>query len=180
MGAKMKSWERYRLKDVEAYRAKKREYAKTPAERAKRREYQRKWREKNRDRHNQLARESHQRNKHKHVERNRNRRLENDYGITTEQKLEMVAAQDGKCGICRRELVLTRGTHLDHSHYNGQIRGILCHVCNTKLAWYESFRGNIEKYLSGSCKPSYKNADDPIWCEHRVKYSQGKTKRRKI
>lgn len=37
-------WQRYRLKDVEAYRKRKREYAKTPKERAYRRNYMRVWR----------------------------------------------------------------------------------------------------------------------------------------
>lgn len=48
---------RYRLKDIDAYRKRKREYAKTPAQRKKRAAYQRLWAAKNREKANSLARE---------------------------------------------------------------------------------------------------------------------------
>lgn len=89
---------RYRAKDVEAYRAKKAEYAKTPEQREKRRLYMQEWREKNRERHNELARQSHERNKHKHVMRNRNYFLKRKYGITHEDYERMLAEQGGGSG----------------------------------------------------------------------------------
>jgi hypothetical protein len=140
-------WQRYRLKDMEAYRSKKREYAKSPEQRKKRAEYQAIWRAKNREKHNQQARESHNRNKAKHINRNRNYHLLKKYGITLEQKIEMIEIQEGKCKICNTEFSCTRATHVDHCHATGKIRGILCHVCNTKLAWYERHKEEIVNYL---------------------------------
>jgi len=42
----------------------------------------------------------------------------------------MFAAQDGRCGICRAELV---GPHVDHLHGTKIVRGILCQSCNLML-----------------------------------------------
>ncbi len=139
--------QRYRLKDLEAYRKRKKDYAKTPIEKEKRRLYQQKWREKNRERNNQLARESHSRNRHKHVDKIKNYHLLSTYGITLQDKIEMMKSQNNKCKICNKDVETTRKAHVDHDHNTGQIRGILCHVCNTKLGWFETYKINIENYL---------------------------------
>jgi hypothetical protein len=139
--------ERYRLKDVEAYRKKKRDFARTPAERAKRVAYMRKWREKNRERHNELARESHKRNGHKHKDRNINSHLMRSFGITLEQKRAMVVSQGGVCLICLEPFKSARSTHVDHCHSTKRVRGILCHRCNTKLGWFERYSDVVKNYL---------------------------------
>jgi len=41
--------QKYRLKNLDSYRKRKREYVKTPEQREKRRQYMRLWREKNRE-----------------------------------------------------------------------------------------------------------------------------------
>jgi hypothetical protein len=142
--------QRYRLKDVMAYRKLKAEYARTPAERAKRVAYMRIWREKNRERHNELARQSHQRNKHKHVDRNRSLALVAKFGITLSDKQAMVDAQNGLCAICAGAFKTSRDRHVDHCHSSNAIRGILCHVCNTRLGWYERHRASVHLYLGDS------------------------------
>ena len=144
---KISKWQRHRLKDLEGYRERKREYAKTPEQRMVRAAYMRKWREENREKFNRQARESHQRNKHKHVNRNREIHLKRKFGITLQDKVSMINAQDGKCAICGREFQCTRSTHVDHCHKSKAIRGILCQSCNTKLGWFEAFRDNIVSYL---------------------------------
>jgi hypothetical protein len=58
------------------------------------------------------------------------------YGITPEQYDAMVLSQEGRCGICECPLTET-GTHLDHSHVTGKVRGILCNRCNVGLGYYE-------------------------------------------
>ena len=143
----LNKWQRHRLKDLEAYRKKKREYARTPAERAKRNIYMQKWKEKNRERVNELARQSHHRNKHKHRNRNRDYALRLAYGISLDTKIMMLEAQNQCCAICSRVLDNTRTAHVDHCHITKKVRGILCHVCNTKLAWYESYGPQIVMYL---------------------------------
>jgi recombination endonuclease VII len=47
---------------------------------------------------------------------------------------KMFAAQDGKCGICKKD----PATDTDHCHKTGKIRGLLCNPCNLLL-------GKIEK-----------------------------------
>jgi hypothetical protein len=69
------------MQNLEKYRKRKREYAKTPNERKKRTEYMRLWREKNRDKHNLQSNESHHRNKHKHIDKVKNYHLMKKYGI---------------------------------------------------------------------------------------------------
>lgn len=145
----LNKFERYRLKDIEGYRKRKREWAKTAEQRKKRTEYMRKWREKNREKHNEQARLSHHRNKHKYVNARRDSHLRRSFGITLKEKEAMLANQGGICLICSRELdISSRVTHVDHDHETGQIRGILCSMCNTKLGWYETNKESINKYLN--------------------------------
>jgi len=146
--------ERYRLKDIDAYRKKKKEWAKTPSQKKYRREYMRKWRQKNRERHNALARASHQRNRHKHVHKYHAYHIKRNYGLTIEQYNEMVLLQSGKCAICEKEMPprdkYTAGTrlHVDHCHVSGNIRMLLCSRCNGALGWYEKYKLSIIEYLT--------------------------------
>lgn len=59
--------------------------------------------------------------------------LNRRYGLTVEQYAAMLAAQYGRCAICRRELLSRRDTHVDHDHISGRIRGLLCRFCNHVL-----------------------------------------------
>lgn len=137
--------ERYRLKDIDAYRRKKAVFARTPSERAKRTAYMRDWREKNRERHNELARQSHERNKHKHVEMNRAWRLRREYGISVSDYDQMFAQQSGVCGICARRYT-TRRLHVDHDHKTGKVRQLLCSGCNGHMGWFEKWRAVVVNY----------------------------------
>jgi len=50
--------------------------------------------------------------------------------------------QKGLCGICGSELMWdSKLTHVDHDHETGEIRGLLCSICNQGLG---SFRDDIE------------------------------------
>lgn len=138
---------RYRNKDVDAYREKKAAYARTPEAREKRTAYMRIWRGKNREKHNQQARESHHRNKDKHKEQIIRDYYVSKYGITLDEKHQMIMAQNGCCKICQKPFKSTRTTHVDHCHKTGIIRGILCTVCNTKLGWLEMYTDKINEYL---------------------------------
>jgi hypothetical protein len=140
---------RYRAKDVEAFRARKRAYTRTPEQREVRRLYMQGWREKNRARHNELARESHQRNKHKHVGKHRLYHLAKKYGITAADYERMFAEQDGKCLICRTDKTGRWSFfHVDHDHATGKVRGLLCVSCNTRLGWFELHGPAITEYLA--------------------------------
>lgn len=139
--------ERYRLKDLDAYRKRKREWAKTPDQKAKRLEYSRKWRALNRDLHNERAKINHQKYKHKYVLRNANYALMFKYGIGLEFYNFMLARQSGGCFLCGRHET-TRRLHVDHDHATGQVRKLLCMRCNTHLGWVEQLGlQKIKDYL---------------------------------
>jgi hypothetical protein len=91
------------------------------------------WYEANRERINAKQREYRRLN----PERKRAYRLKYEFGITVEDYNRMVEDQGGNCAIC---LLPPAGTgrntqrlHIDHDHETGEIRGLLCHACNTSL-----------------------------------------------
>lgn len=51
------------------------------------------------------------------------------------------------CGICKTELKSGKGTHIDHCHFSGRIRGVLCNHCNLGLG---HFKDNYELLLEAS------------------------------
>ncbi len=52
------------------------------------------------------------------------------YGLTLEDYNKLVEKQEGKCAICGR---LDDNLHVDHDHKTGQVRGLLCKLCNPLL-----------------------------------------------
>lgn len=78
---------------------------------------------------------------------NQHRRLK--YGITPEDFINILFAQNGRCRVCR-EFFVTR-IHLDHDHNTKKLRGLLCARCNTSI-WLledEILMENMKKYLKG-------------------------------
>ena len=81
-----------------------------------------------------------------------NKRLLNEYGITLDEWKTMRSKQNGKCAICSAVLSEkpSRGTHVDHSHETGIVRGILCAQCNHGIGHFKNnpdFCINAAKYL---------------------------------
>ncbi len=75
-------------------------------------------------------------------DKQKNKRNLAAYGITTQQRDEMLQAQGGVCAICSASEPQGRGTwHIDHCHTAGHVRGVLCHHCNVGLG---HFRDNPE------------------------------------
>lgn len=68
---------------------------------------------------------------------NRRYNLQSSFGITPEKVTEILAAQGGKCLVCKVELeVPHKHTHVDHDHATDKVRGILCHHCNVGLGHF--------------------------------------------
>jgi hypothetical protein len=61
--------------------------------------------------------------------------IKRTYGITIDQYNAMLEAQGGGCWICSRP-PKKRRLCVDHNHKTGEIRGLLCHLCNRGLAYY--------------------------------------------
>ena len=67
-----------------------------------------------------------------------------NYGLPKGTYANLVAAQEGKCAICKNVAKLA----VDHNHETGKARGLLCHSCNLAVGAYESAkRRDIEAYL---------------------------------
>jgi len=73
----------------------------------------------------------------------RRSRLKCKYGITLEQYDTMLKIQNGVCAICKQpEISLnnvgtTKNLSVDHSHFTGKTRGLLCNRCNTLIGYLE-------------------------------------------
>ena len=62
------------------------------------------------------------------------------YGLTPEAFAVLLEVQSGSCAICRAELLKGRGTHVDHDHVTGRVRGLLCNPCNLGLGVFRDSR----------------------------------------
>ena len=59
------------------------------------------------------------------------------YGMSDEEFAARLEAQAHGCAICLGPLVPGKHLHVDHDHRTGQVRGLLCHGCNTSLGGFK-------------------------------------------
>lgn len=92
------------------------------------------YRDKNREKIARRARERYAENPHNRRAHNLRSLMKQRYGITLEDKAELLAKQGNKCAICGTDTPNTpTGWHIDHCHETNKIRGILCQQCNNML-----------------------------------------------
>lgn len=72
------------------------------------------------------------------------------YGITIKQYDQMLSDQNFCCGICRTIKPGGQGNrfYIDHDHDTGDIRGLLCHKCNTGLGFLNDSKTTLEAAIS--------------------------------
>lgn len=64
------------------------------------------------------------------------------YGVTEAQWRAMLRNQGGMCAICGASEPGGKGQwHVDHDHRTGNVRALLCHMCNVGLG---AFRDNTD------------------------------------
>jgi Recombination endonuclease VII len=83
-------------------------------------------------------------------EKDRKKILAWRYGLTLKEYDQMLYDQDGKCKICKAEPVTVLS--VDHCHYTGKVRGLLCSHCNTGLGMFKDdplLLAEAIKYLGG-------------------------------
>lgn len=80
-------------------------------------------------------------------EKQRNSRYKRVYGITLKEYDVLFEMQKGLCAICGHPERDKRKLAVDHNHETGEIRGLLCVVCNTNLGWYEISKIKVDNYL---------------------------------
>ena len=76
------------------------------------------------------------------------------YGLTKEQFLEMLIAQNFSCAICNTKEWGRPSPCVDHCHNTGVVRGLLCNRCNRGLGLFNDNKEvlkNAAKYLSRFC-----------------------------
>jgi len=80
----------------------------------------------------------------------RRKALKRNYGLTENDVEAIRVAQGGLCAICGEAKALV----IDHSHENGDVRGLLCTRCNTGIGWIEQrpdFINLVCAYLGEPC-----------------------------
>jgi hypothetical protein len=76
------------------------------------------------------------------------------YGITAADYRAFFEEQRGLCGVCGLDMskIARRRVHLDHCHRTGRVRGIVCSVCNQRLAAMDD-EGWVEKARTYLARP---------------------------
>ncbi len=74
-------------------------------------------------------------------------RLKRRYGINGEEYDRMLISQNGGCAICGANKEQNRGQFLavDHCHRTGNVRGLLCHLCNRAIGLLKDNPAVIER-----------------------------------
>ncbi len=114
------------------------EHYQKPEVKAKHLEQGRRWREANREKQREMDLKS---------------RLKTRYDMTLAQYKALLEIQGGKCAICSSETPKRKralGFFVDHCHFTGRVRGLLCHRCNLAVGWMEdniALVTNVSKYL---------------------------------
>ena len=85
-------------------------------------------------------------------ERMREIHMKRSYGITRDDYKEMVISQNGVCAICGKAETAKRGGSIlplavDHCHYTGEIRGLLCSSCNKALGYFYDNVDTLQKAI---------------------------------
>lgn len=62
--------------------------------------------------------------------------LKRVYGLTLNQYDEMLMAQNGLCAICGGKERNDELLAIDHNHVTGEVRGLLCRLCNASLGGF--------------------------------------------
>lgn len=91
------------------------------------------------------------RNPLERISKDRNSKLKSKHGITQREYEVMLANQGGKCAICGlKPKAFDTQLVVDHDHFTGKIRGLLCQKCNLGLGHFDDDVNSLNmaiKYL---------------------------------
>ena len=77
----------------------------------------------------------------------KDKHLKNKYNISLEKYNSMYDEQKGRCYICGDKHTVL---HVDHNHETGEVRKLLCSLCNTSFGKMRERVDLIEKLLEYS------------------------------
>lgn len=66
------------------------------------------------------------------------------YNITRLEYTQLYMFQRGACAICH-EILTPSETHVDHDHETGNVRGLLCRLCNAGLGFFKDNRSALRR-----------------------------------
>ncbi len=108
-----------------------------------------KWRENNPGKLQKYRKDSAQKNCERMKQWRVKNRLVKLYNITNEDWAKMFEDQGGKCKICFTHAKdLKRGLCVDHDHMIGNVRGLLCHVCNKAIGLFKDDVSLMQRAIS--------------------------------
>jgi hypothetical protein len=90
----------------------------------------------NQDRLKEHNRLKAQRYREENPEYDRAMHLKRKYGLTIEEWDRLHDLQLGRCAICRLPLAEASRVCVDHEHETGEVRGLLCDVCNLGIGCF--------------------------------------------
>ena len=71
------------------------------------------------------------------------------YGLSAGHKEELFSIQGGACAICRYHFGQKTGDiKVDHDHDTGEVRGLLCDLCNRGLGMFRDSNDNLKRAIS--------------------------------
>lgn len=82
--------------------------------------------------------------------RKRKAHLKKEFGITSADYEDMLAAQNGVCAICGTNSPSPHRVnfYIDHNHVTGAVRGLLCSKCNAGLGQFQDDVKLLAKAIS--------------------------------
>ena len=82
--------------------------------------------------------------------KSRSNHLKRKFNLSVVDYERMFAEQDGRCAICSKpQSALKKRLGVDHNHETGQIRGLLCGICNSIIirSLESTLLAKAQKYL---------------------------------
>ena len=103
------------------------------------------------------------------------RRYARRYNLSGAELKAKIEGQRGRCAACHGPLTPGRGTHIDHDHASGVVRGILCHDCNLAEGFLHGspkrarqIAAYLERWLKGGMaqqsEDGHQQARERLWC----------------
>lgn len=90
------------------------------------------------------------------------------YGMTVTEYEALLRAQDGRCAICGLEPT-DRNLHVDHCHKTGEVRGLLCTLCNLGIGMLAD---DAERLRAAADYLEQTNRRSPVVLEAAMAFSQ--------
>lgn len=99
---------------------------------------------------NEANKKTKEKDPQKYAEMRRKNKLKKYYGLTLSNFNALKIKQKNCCAICENKLKDGQGTHVDHCHKTGIVRGLLCNSCNRGIGYLQDsieILKSAQKYL---------------------------------